>query len=202
MKYGAAYRVIELNDSAMTKIQRTLESQDLEFSDSVVYNSDEAKSHENRISRQAWIRDPQFCQIFIDIAKVMNEQNWWYLDIQGSEPIQFGIYPEGGKYDWHVDQHPKPIQGMNFFTGGDPKPEMGMVRKISMTLFMNDPSEYEGGEFDLEIYKPETDCRYETFKLKRGSAIFFQSDVWHRVRPVKSGVRKSIVAWFYGPPYK
>jgi PKHD-type hydroxylase len=91
---------------------------------------------------------------------------------------------------------------MNFFTGGDPKPEMGMVRKISMTLFMNDPSEYEGGEFDLEIYKPETDCRYETFKLKRGSAIFFQSDVWHRVRPVKSGVRKSIVAWFYGPPYK
>ena len=38
MKYGAAYRVIELNDSAMTKIQRTLESQDLEFSDSIVYN--------------------------------------------------------------------------------------------------------------------------------------------------------------------
>ena len=188
MKYGAAYRVIELNESAMTKIQRTLESQDLQFSDSVVHNSDEAKSHEDRVSRQAWIREPQFCQMFIDIAKVMNEQNWWYLDIQGSEPIQFGIYPEGGKYDWHVDQHPKPVQGM--------------VRKISMTLFMNDPSEYEGGEFDLEIYKPETDCRYETFKLKKGSAIFFQSDQWHRVRPVTSGIRKSIVAWFYGPPYK
>ena len=188
MKYGAAYRVIELNDSAMTKIQRTLESQDLQFSDSVVHNSDEAKSHEDRVSRQAWIREPQFCQMFIDIAKVMNEQNWWYLDIQGSEPIQFGIYPEGGKYDWHVDQHPKPVQGM--------------VRKISMTLFMNDPSEYEGGEFDLEIYKPETDCRYETFKLKKASAIFFQSDQWHRVRPVTSGIRKSIVAWFYGPPYK
>ena len=113
---------------------------------------------------------------------------WGNIDIQGCQPIQYGIYSKGGKYNWHVDQHPKPVQGM--------------VRKISMTLFMNEPDEYKGGEFDLELYKPETDCRYETFKLKKGSAIFFQSDVWHRVRPVKSGVRKSIVAWFYGPPYK
>ena len=188
MKYGCSYRVIELNDNAMTKIQRTLDSEDLVWRDSLTHNSDVAQSSQMRISKQAWIREHRFCEIFMDIAMVMNQQNLWNLDIQGVEPIQYGIYPEGGKYDWHVDQHPKPVQGM--------------VRKISMTLFMNDPSEYEGGEFDLEIYKPETDCRYETFKLKRGSAIFFQSDVWHRVRPVKSGVRKSIVAWFYGPPYK
>jgi len=188
MKYGCSYRVIELNDSAMTKIQRTLDSENLKFSDSVVHNSNDAAAHEDRISQQAWIREIRFCQLFIDIAKTMNEMCWWNLDIQGCEPIQYGIYSKGGKYNWHVDQHPKPVQGM--------------VRKISMTLFMNEPDEYKGGEFDLELYKPETDCRYETFKLKKGSAIFFQSDVWHRVRPVKSGVRKSIVAWFYGPPYK
>jgi len=188
MKYGCSYRVIELNDSAMTKIQRTLESENLTWKDSLTHQSDVAQSHQDRISRQAWIREPKFCQLFIDVARVMNEENWWNLDIGGCEPIQYGIYPEGGKYDWHVDQHPKPIQGV--------------VRKISMSLFMNDPTEYEGGEFDLELYKPETNCRYDTFKLKRGSAIFFQSDVWHRVRPVTSGVRKSIVAWFYGPPYK
>jgi len=74
-----------------------------------------------------------------------------------------------------------------------------LVRKISMTMFLND--QYEGGEFDLEIYKPETDPRYATFKLKSGSAIFFQSDQWHRVRPIISGTRESLVAWFYGPPY-
>ena len=88
-------------------------------------------------------------------------------------------------YDWHVDQHPKPVRGN--------------VRKISMTLFLND--DYEGGEFDLEIYRPDADPRYKTFKLKPGSAIFFQGDQWHRVRPVTSGIRKSLVAWFYGPPY-
>jgi hypothetical protein len=25
--------------------------------------------------------------------------------------------------------------------------------------------------------------------------------MWHRVRPVKSGVRKSIVGWVLGPPW-
>tara|TARA_Y100001937_G_C7069610_1_gene307737 strand:- start:328 stop:894 length:567 start_codon:yes stop_codon:yes gene_type:complete len=188
MKYGASYRVIEMTDSAMTKIQRTLDSEDLVWKDSLTHQSAEAKKHNSRISQQAWIREVRFCQMFIDIAKSMNVSNLWNLDIQGVEPIQYGVYPAGGKYDWHVDQHPQPVQGM--------------VRKISMSLFMNDPTDYKGGEFDLELYKPETDCRYETFKLKKGSAIFFQSDVWHRVRPVKSGVRKSIVAWFYGPPYK
>ena len=77
----------------------------------------------------------------------------------------------------------------------------GSIRKISMTLFMNNPDEYEGGEFDLELFEPEKQPRYETFKLKKGSAIFFQSDSWHRVRPVSSGVRKSLVAWYSGPTF-
>jgi len=197
MKYGCSYRVIELNDSAMTRIQHTLDSENLVFKDSLTHNSNLARSSIDRISQQAWVRDARFCQMFIDIAKTMNEQNLWNLNITGVEPIQYGIYSQGGKYDWHVDQHPKPVYWV-----ADSGSKEGIVRKISMTLFMNEPDEYKGGEFDLELYKPETDCRYETFKLKKGSAIFFQSDVWHRVRPVKSGVRKSIVAWFYGPPYK
>ena len=181
----------------MTRIQRTLDSENLVFKDSLTHNSNIARSTIDRISKQAWVRDPRFCQMFIDIAKTMNEQNLWNLNITGVEPIQYGIYSKGGKYNWHVDQHPKPVYWV-----ADSGSREGVVRKISMTLFMNEPDEYKGGEFDLELYKPETDCRYETFKLKKGSAIFFQSDVWHRVRPVKSGVRKSIVAWFYGPPYK
>ena len=185
MKYGCSYRVIELNDSAMTRIQRTLDSENLVFKDSLTHNSNLARSSIDRISQQAWVRDARFCQMFIDIAKTMNEQNLWNLNITGVEPIQYGIYSQGGKYDWHVDQHPNPVYWV-----ADSGSREGVVRKISMTLFMNEPDEYKGGEFDLELYKPETDCRYETFKLKRGSAIFFQSDVWHRVRPVKSGVRK------------
>ena len=69
-------------------------------------------------------------------------------------------------------------------------------------VITNNPDDYEGGEFDLELFEPEKNPRYKTFKLKKGSAIFFQSDVWHRVRPVSSGARKSLVAWYSGPTFK
>ena len=48
---------------------------------------------------------------------------------------------------------------------------------------------------------PETKEFKEVNNLK-GFAIFFQSDRWHRVRPVSSGVRKSLVAWYSGPTFK
>ena len=38
---------------------------------------------------------------------------------------------------------------------------------------MNNPDEYEGGEFDLEIFDPEKKPRYETFKLKKVRQYFF-----------------------------
>jgi PKHD-type hydroxylase len=66
---------------------------------------------------------------------------------------------------------------------------------------LSDPSEYEGGELDLEFGKPNDKPRYTSFKLPKGGLVFFQSDVWHRVCPITSGVRKSLVAWFSGPPY-
>ena len=143
-----------------------------------------------RISKQAWIKEASFCKYFFDIGQKVNELCKWNFDIKGIEPIQYGIYSDGGKYDWHVDQ------GAKMLLKG------GSIRKISMTLFINNPDEYEGGEFDLELSHPEKKPRYETFKLKKGSAIFFQSDVWHRVRPVSSGMRKSLVAWYSGPPFR
>ena len=119
------------------------------------------------------------------MAQIMNVAAGWRLNVVGVEPVQFGVYTTDQYYDWHVDQH-----------GGQ---NSGAVRKVSMSLLLND--DYSGGELDLEIYKPGTDPRYKTFKPKKGSALFFQGDQWHRVRPVTHGLRKSIVAWFYGPPY-
>ena len=82
-----------------------------------------------------------FLQIFYEIGQKINELYHCNFDIKGIEPIQFGIYCEGGKYDWHVDQGSKPLKG-------------GSVRKISMSLFMNS-YKYEGGNFDQELFDPE-----------------------------------------------
>ena len=78
-------------------------------------------------------------------------------------------------------------------------------RKISVTIWLNDPQEYEGGEFDLEVRGPSLPDwmrRYDTFKLPKKSIIIFPSNKWHRVRPVTSGIRKALVLWFQGPPFR
>ena len=38
--------------------------------------------------------------------------------------------------------------------------------------------------------------------LTKGSIIVFPSHVWHRVKPVTSGTRYSLVVWSIGDPFK
>jgi PKHD-type hydroxylase len=65
-----------------------------------------------------------------------------------------------------------------------------LVRKVSTVCLLNDPSEFEGGEFELEGDR--------VFKMKQGSVISFPSFLRHRVKPVTSGNRMSAVCWILG----
>ena len=145
-----------------------------------------APSREIRQGKVAWIVSEDLKQVFFDTVQEINIAAKWHLNITSMSDIQYGVYNVGDFYDWHIDQK----------TG----PNEGDVRKISMTCFLNE--DYEGGELDIELNKPDwKGGRYESFKEKPGSIIFFHSDAWHRVRPVTSGVRRSLVAWFFGPAY-
>ena len=187
MKYGDRFRIFQLNDKGMDVVRRAIASTELEFRPSQFRGYGD-----RRISETAWLDNKELDETLLNIAEHVNQECGWNLKIDGLELVQFGIYPEGGKYDWHVDQHD---------CIGIDKSGKKVVRKISMSLLLNDTDEYSGGELDLSIYRPDDDPHYETFVLPKGTAVFFQSDEWHRVRPVKSGLRKSLVAWFYGPPY-
>ena len=69
---------------------------------------------------------------------------------------------------------------------------------ISFSVFLN--NDHEGGEFDLELYGPDASPRYiEITNKNDANCIMFHSDMWHRVRPVTSGIKKSIVGWMLGP---
>ena len=181
MKYGDPYRVVQFSEQSMAVVKTAIASTDLKWNEGKLQEG----NNNSRKSEVAWIKDPQLLSMLFSMARKMNIASGWYLNLTGVEPVQFGVYTTDQYYDWHVDQH-----------GGQ---NSGAVRKVSMSLLLND--DYSGGELDLEIYKPGTDPRYKTFKPKKGSALFFQGDQWHRVRPVTHGLRKSIVAWFYGPPY-
>ena len=83
------------------------------------------------------------------------------------------------------------------------------VRNISISEILDDLGgeidllqiDIEGGEFDLEVHGPDAKPRYiSEWKRYNENCVIFNSDMWHRVRPVKSGIRKSIVGWVLGPP--
>jgi len=183
MNYGLYFKQVSFNRQSMQVVNTALAGNNYKWEDGKLFDQD--KKEAKRKSKIAWVRDEQLYLLLLRMVKQINRDAHWNFKIGGIEPVQYGVYDVGGTYSWHVDQHPRPVQGN--------------VRKISMSLFLND--DYEGGEFDLELYSPAEKIRYKTFKLPSGSAIFFQGDQWHRVRPVTSGVRKSLVAWFYGPPY-
>ena len=182
MNYGLYYKEVSFNRHSTSIVQTALNRGDLIWTEAKLHGQ---KTQTKRKSEVAWVRDPNLLSMLLRMCKQINRSAHWNLRIDGIEPVQFGSYGEGGFYDWHIDQHPRVVNGV--------------VRKISMSLFLND--DYEGGEFDLEIYKPGEEQRFVTIKPKTHSAVFFLADQWHRVRPVTAGHRKSLVAWFYGPPY-
>ena len=62
---------------------------------------------------------------------------------------------------------------------------------ISMTLFLSDPKDYEGGELVLEYISGET----KRIKEERGTIVLYPSDVLHYVTPVTKGARYAAVSW-------
>ena len=138
-----------------------------------------------RITTISWIPFKEMGHMYQDLDRFIQKANlnhFGFDDIRVTEQAQFTEYPVGGFYDWHMDcdvnmQHEPP------------------VRKISMTLLLNDPSEFEGGH--LELMAPG---RFA--ELKQGHAIVFASFINHRVQPVTRGMRQSLVVWFGGKPLK
>ena len=139
-----------------------------------------------RVTTISWIPFQEMGHMYQDLNNFIqkaNENHFGFGDIQVTEQAQFTEYPEGGFYDWHMDcdvsmQHEPP------------------VRKISMTLLLNDPSEFEGG--DLELLENKN----KATRLKQGHAIIFASFLRHRVNPVTKGMRQSLVCWFGGKPFR
>jgi len=132
-----------------------------------------------------------------------NAKAGWNFDWDWSESCQFTKYGLGQYYGWHCDSWDKPYNKPN-----DPNSH-GKIRKLSVTISLSHPDEYEGGnlEFDMRNQKDwERDKKkaiHECHEIRpRGSIIVFPSFVWHRVAPVTKGTRYSLVIWNLGHPFR
>ena len=140
---------------------------------------------DTRTSHISWIPFSKMDNMYKDINIIMQATNRNHFGFDGmtiNEMAQYTEYPEGGFYEWHVDND----VNMQY----EPP-----VRKISMTLLLSPESEFEGG--DLELMSEG-----KVAKIKQGHAIFFASFIRHRVKPVIRGRRQSLVMWFGGTPFK
>jgi hypothetical protein len=121
---------------------------------------------------------------YINIANLTNFR--YSLYSYSEQKLQYTVYGNDQFYNWHIDSH---LCTDNRDT----------VRKLSLSLQLSDESEYEGGELQLI---DDTDKSMYTVPKEKGSLVVFDSRVRHRVKKVKSGERKSLVAWAVGPHWK
>lgn len=119
------------------------------------------------------------------IIQAANEQ-FYNFHLNGYAQFQYTTYDQSGRYDWHTDMS----FGEKFCDDAEP-------RKLSLTLLLND--EFEGGQFQVNTGKEETPT---TVEMHKGRVVLFPSFMIHRVTPVTSGVRKSLVVWTLGPKFR
>jgi PKHD-type hydroxylase len=204
MRYGHQLFTVKLNDRGISIVDKAVKDSNINLEKSTLAlqtrkNRDTSNDKKIRSSKNSWIDNQNLLKFLNTMCLDINRLAEWNLKINGCEDIQYGVYEVGDYYDWHVDQddHLKPYP---VWKDGKCIKFPG-CRKMTVSLMLTGPDEYEGGELDLYFGKPSEFPKYDSFKLAKYEAIFFQSDVWHRVQPVKSGLRKSLVTWFYGPPY-
>jgi PKHD-type hydroxylase len=71
------------------------------------------------------------------------------------------------------------------------------TRKISITIQLSNPDDYDGGDLEFWLGKtPEKAPREQAF------AVLFPSYLMHRVTPVTRGMRKSLVVWVGGDTFR
>lgn len=118
-----------------------------------------------------------------NISRCLNGM-YWRFDISGfSESLQYTRYNDDKSfYGWHVDNGVKVSE----------HPQ----RKLSITLQLSDENEYEGGEFQINA------GQLNVCPKKKGLVIAFPSYSLHQVTPVTKGIRRSLVVWLCGPPFR
>ena len=172
------------------------------------------KDKNKRNSENAWINTNHWIAGFLwHYVNKANRENFLYdlTNIDG-ENLQYTKYSEGQYYNWHNDagisNYYKPQYVANSGNSDEDsdnlqvtdflKTSCELVRKLSFTLQLSDPDEYEGGNVQLI----DDSGKSYIAPRQRGTIILFDSRTQHRVIKVKKGVRKSIVGWVLGPRWR
>jgi PKHD-type hydroxylase len=148
--------------------------EELTLSDAKVYGDDvnNPTNKTNRKSSIGWISDLGFLNERL-IHKLKESFSINGMEVTGLGDYQFTEYKESEYFDWHVDSTDK------VFTD----------RFVSIVIQLN--NEYTGGILEIKNLKSEI----VPIENKIGTLYIFNSKLLHRVTPIETGIRYSLVNW-------
>lgn len=134
----------------------------------------------------SWIPEDHWIeQIVRNYVIKANSYAKWNFIINDKEQVQFGMYGAGAYYKWHRDCNIHDIK----------------YRKLSVTVQLSDPKDYEGGEFQIKDFWNHHILPAEEGWNERGTVVVFPSILMHQVTEVTKGTRYSLVQWYDGPDW-
>jgi len=172
-----------------------------------------------RDSEVCWFDDRWMYDLIHPFLRRANQEAGWRYEWDFSESFQFTKYGLNQFYGWHADGNschfgaykraipgvtPRDSKGQYPRGYTDNKDMIGKIRKLSMTINLNKPGEYEGGNLKFDFGPHASGQRFhECVEIRpQGSIIVFPSYVYHQVTPVTKGTRYSLVLWSLGQPFK
>jgi len=145
-----------------------------------------------RKSQIAWLNGVvRYLDLYKPVLELINKvnQEFYHYDLGDPEPFQITKYDESnqGFYKPHEDGQYMDI------------PPDQTVRKLSLSIQLSHPDNYEGGTFQ---FPDDEDKFIVEDSMEQGTAIFFPSYMKHGVVPVTKGTRYSLVCWVHGPNFR
>lgn len=150
-------------------------------------NSSEGNAEDQQL-RQSSLNlinpEGEFMWIFERLARTAIDQNvqWFNFELHGlNEGLQLAKYDKSDLFNWHLD-----------YGGG-----MASTRKLSLSVQLSEGDEYEGGDLQFMI-----NDKHYNMPRAAGTVIVFAPFMMHRVTPITSGTRMSLVGWVHGTPFR
>ena len=162
-----------LNDADCTAICAALDDEAL-WRDGAVTASGAARQAKNNVQA-----DPDAPSVRGSLAKIESALRAHDVFAAAAQPVAFARllvsrYSPGMSYSDHVD-----AAYIN-----------GVRADLSFTLFLNDPTDYDGGALCIE-----NAGHTDEVKLPAGSVVLYPSTTIHRVEAVDRGIRIAAVGW-------
>lgn len=137
-----------------------------------------------RMTSVGWLAERDWIYDLMNGFAEAANKDWGYV-LGEADQLQYAVYRRNDFFEHHKDML---------------RVRTGTIRKLSVVLQLDPPEAYRGGRLDF------LDDDFGPFRLDafapQGSVAVFASLLKHRVTPVKEGKRRSLTAWFKGPPFR